>query len=55
MAARDPLANLESTNMESDLDLALDSTPIITWLAQQRRAATLDPAALPSSRSPRQD
>lgn len=46
MAARDPLANLESTNMESDLDLALDSTPIITWLAQQRRAATLAPAAL---------
>ena len=46
MAARDPLANLESTNMESDLDLALDSTPIITWLARQRRAATLDPTAL---------
>ena len=46
MAVRDPLANLESTNMESDLDLDLDSTPIITWLAQQRRAATLAPAAL---------
>jgi len=46
MAASDPLTNLESIKMESDLDLDLDSTPIITWLAQQRKAATLDPAAL---------
>jgi hypothetical protein len=46
MVASDPFANLESTDMKSDLDLNLDSTPIITWLAQQRKAATLDPAAL---------
>ncbi len=46
MTASDPLTNLESATMESDLDLHLDSTPITAWLAQQRRAATLSPAAL---------
>jgi len=46
MAANNPLPNLESIAMESVLDLNLDSTPITTWLAQQRTTATLDPAAL---------